>query len=152
MDKKILVTYEPGARERGIYREILEDSAQVYYLKDESRSHRSRLLSAADIIIALSFSPREIETHEIHLLQNTRFIQLIYAGADNIPFAHIPADIVLAANAGAFAGPIAEHVLALTLALAKQLVPKNSKNSNKTSNDTNTSQSNINNRHTSIEI
>ena len=51
-------------------------------------------------------------------------IQLIYAGADNIPFAHLPDDIILASNAGAFAKPIAEHVLALTLALAKNLFPK----------------------------
>lgn len=125
MKKNILVTYEPGVVEREIYGEILDDLAQIYFLKEEPQSNRSRLLKAADVVIALSFSHREIETREIHLIQNTRFIQLIYAGADNIPFAHIPADIVLAANAGAFAGPIAEHVLSLTLALAKKLVSKN---------------------------
>jgi len=59
------------------------------------------------------------------LLQNVRFIQLVYAGADNIPFELIPPEIILASNAGAFARPIAEHVLALVLALAKKLIPKN---------------------------
>jgi len=125
MNQKILVTYEPDADERQIYREILEDLAKIYYLQDESKSDRTKLLNAADIIIALSFSQKEIDAAEIALLQNVRFIQLIYAGADNIPFELIPPEIILTSNAGAFARPIAEHVLALTLALAKKLIPKN---------------------------
>jgi phosphoglycerate dehydrogenase-like enzyme len=125
MSKNILVIYQPGAEERDIYREVLENLAPVYYLKEESESNRNRLLKAAEIVVALSFSGNEITSEEIPMLQNTRFIQLIYAGADKIPFEHIPAGIILAGNVGAFAGPIAEHVLALTLALAKKLVPKN---------------------------
>jgi phosphoglycerate dehydrogenase-like enzyme len=125
MNPKIIVTYEPDAEERKIYRNVLEDLSQVHYLKDASKSNRSQLLNAADIVIALSFFSKEIDPAEISLLQNARFIQLIYAGADNIPFEFIPEDIILASNVGAFAGPIAEHVLALTLALAKNLVPKN---------------------------
>ena len=125
MNPKIIVTYEPDAKEREIYRYLLEDLAQVHYLKDASKSNRSQLLNAADIVIALSISQKEIDPAEISLLQNVRFIQLIYAGADNIPFESIPADILLASNVGAFARPIAEHVLALTLALAKNLLPKN---------------------------
>ena len=125
MNPKIIVTYEPDAKEREIYRYLLEDLAQVHYLKDASKSNRSQLLNTADIVVALSFSQKEIDPAEISLLQNVRFIQLIYAGADNIPFESIPADILLASNVGAFARPIAEHVLALTLALAKNLLPKN---------------------------
>jgi phosphoglycerate dehydrogenase-like enzyme len=125
MNPKIIVTYEPDAEEREIYGNLLEDLSQVHYLKDAPKSNRSQLLNAADIVIALSFSPKEIDPAEISLLQNARFIQLIYAGADNIPFEFIPEDIILASNVGAFAGPIAEHVLALTLALAKKIVPKN---------------------------
>jgi phosphoglycerate dehydrogenase-like enzyme len=125
MNENVLVTYDPGADGRKIYREVLADLTQVHYLREESESSRSRLLGNADIIVALSFSQKEIRSEDLSLLQNTRFIQLIYAGADNIPFAQLPADIILAGNAGAFAVPIAEHVLALTLALAKKLVPKN---------------------------
>ncbi len=125
MKKNILLTYAPGDEGKKIYLELLEDLAQVHFLNDASASERNKLLRAADIIITLSFSQKEIDSEEIPLLQNTRFIQLIYAGADKIPFAHIPADIILASNVGAFAEPIAEHVLALTLALAKNLVVKN---------------------------
>jgi phosphoglycerate dehydrogenase-like enzyme len=125
MDKNVLVTYEPGDDGRKIYQEVLADLTQVHYLQQESESNRSRLLKAADVVIALSFSQKEIRSEDIPLLRNTRFIQLIYAGADNIPFEFIPSNIILAGNVGAFAAPIAEHVLALTLALAKKLVPKN---------------------------
>jgi phosphoglycerate dehydrogenase-like enzyme len=125
MNQKILVTYKPGAEERETYQEILEDLAQLHFLRDEPKSDRIKLLNAADIIIALSFAKKEIDAAEIPLLQNVRFIQLIYAGADNVPFELIPPEIVLASNAGAFARPIAEHVLALALALAKKLIPKN---------------------------
>ena len=125
MRKSILVTYQPAADERQIYREILEDLAKVYYLNDEPKPDQTKRLNAADIIVALSFSQKEIDAAQIALLQNVRFIQLVYAGADNIPFDLVPPGIILASNAGAFARPIAEHVLALTLALAKKLVPKN---------------------------
>jgi glycerate dehydrogenase len=74
-------------------------------------------------LVALSFSKKEIDYREISHLQNLRFIQLVYAGADNIPFNLIPRGIILASNAGAFAGPISEHVLALVLALAKNIMP-----------------------------
>ena len=90
MSQSILVTYEPASKEKEIFQEVLTGLAQVRFLKQESESNRSRLLSAADIIVALSFSQDEIHSDEIPLLHNTRFIQLIYAGADKIPFAHIP--------------------------------------------------------------
>lgn len=125
MRNHVLVTYDPSADEKRIYQEILQDLAQVRYLKDEAKSDRAKRLNTADIIVALSFSQQEIDAAEMSLLQNVRLIQLIYAGADKIPFELIPPEIILASNAGAFAQPIAEHVLALTLALAKKIIPKN---------------------------
>jgi len=124
MNKNILVTYAPGEEEKDIYREVLEDIANVHYLADKTGIKRIELLNEAEVIIALSFSQKEIDPTEISRLENVRFVQLIYAGADNIPFALMPENIILASNAGAFAEPIAEHVLALTLALAKNLFPK----------------------------
>jgi len=124
MNKKIVVTYKPGGDEQAVYHEIFDSLSQVRFLPVESEHNRSRLLSEAEIIIALSFSAKEIAEAEIPLLERVGFIQLIYAGADNVPLELIPPEIVLASNVGAFARPIAEHVLALTLALAKMIVPK----------------------------
>ena len=124
MKKNILVTYAPSEEEKNIYREVLEDIANVHFLADKTGNERIELLNGAEVVIALSFSQKEIDPTEIFHLENMRFVQLIYAGADNIPFARISEDIALASNAGAFAEPIAEHVLALTLALAKNLFAK----------------------------
>jgi phosphoglycerate dehydrogenase-like enzyme len=96
----------------------------IHYLAEKSEPERIQLLHAADIVIGLSFSQKEISHAEIAYLKNVRLIQLVFAGADNIPFALISEKTILASNVGAFAQPIAEHVLAFTLALAKNLVPK----------------------------
>lgn len=125
MKKNVLVTYEPGEEDKKLYPEILEDLATVHYIKDEADDNRTELFKAAEIIITLSLSQKEIGLKEISLIENARFIQLIYAGADKVPVDLIPGHITMASNVGAFAGPIAEHVLALTLALAKKLIPNN---------------------------
>jgi phosphoglycerate dehydrogenase-like enzyme len=124
MKSNILVTYTPEKEAKEIYREVLEDIANIHYLAALAKNERTELLDRADAIVALSFSHKEIDHSEIPRIEKVRFIQLIYAGADNIPFALIPKNITMASNAGAFADPIAEHVLALTLALAKNLFPK----------------------------
>ena len=70
MKKNILVTYAPVDEEKQLYREILDDLSQIHYLKDESETNRSQLLQAADILIALGFSPKEIDSQEVSRLQN----------------------------------------------------------------------------------
>ncbi len=46
---------------------------------------------------------------------------MLSAGADNIDFRAIPEAVPLAGNVGAYAKPMAEHVVAMTLALARRL-------------------------------
>jgi len=123
MKKKIVVTYRPGERQQALYDAILAPLADIAYLAGHGPQQRRRLLEAAEILIALSFSGREIALAEVGWLQRARLVQLIFAGADNVPFALLPAGLRVACNAGAFAKPLAEHVLALALALAKNLLP-----------------------------
>ncbi len=125
MKNSILVSYSPDEDIQPIFFEVLGDLADINFLPGNNVHKRIKLLNAAEVIFALSFSKKEIDPREISHLQNLRFIQLVYAGADNIPFKLIPEDVILASNAGAFAEPIAEHVLALVLALAKDLLPNN---------------------------
>ena len=123
MTTNVLVTYKPDDKERKIFQQILGEFAEIKYLSQTYEQKRHELLKQADVIIALSFSKKEIDSREISHLPNLRFIQLVYAGADNVPFNIIPEEIILASNVGAFAEPVAEHVLALVLALAKNITP-----------------------------
>jgi phosphoglycerate dehydrogenase-like enzyme len=123
MKRNIVVTYSPRDEIRGIFEEVLGGLAEIHFLKEQKDQDRISLLEGANVLVGLSFSQKEIERREISHLRSLRFIQLVYAGADNIPFDIIPHDVILASNAGAFAEPIAEHVLALVLALAKNIIP-----------------------------
>jgi glycerate dehydrogenase len=123
MKKNIIVTYSPRDETKKIFREVLGEVAHFDFLPEKDESDRIRLLEAADVVIALSFAEKEIHGSDISHFRNLRFIQLVFAGADNIPFDLIPEDVILASNVGAFADPIAEHVLGLVLALAKNLLP-----------------------------
>ena len=40
MKKNILVTYTPDEEEKDIYREVLENIANVHYLADKTRNER----------------------------------------------------------------------------------------------------------------
>src|SRR5262249_25431658 len=50
-----------------------------------------------------------------------RFVQLLSAGADSVNYAAVPGRLMLASNVGAYAQPMAEYVMAVTLALARRL-------------------------------
>jgi len=123
MESKIVVTYEVEKETRRlfVFEESLGGVARVIYLEGASERKRTSILEEADVIISLSFSPTEIAPDEIPLLKKTGLIQLIFAGADNVPFHLIPEGTIVASNPGAFAEPIAEHVLAMVLSLAKNL-------------------------------
>jgi phosphoglycerate dehydrogenase-like enzyme len=122
MKNNILVSYSPNEDIRVIFDEVLGDLADIHFLQGQRDQDRIKLLEATDVMIALSFSQKEIDRREIPLLKTLRFIQLVYAGADNVPFENIPENVIVASNVGAFAEPIAEHVLALVLALAKNII------------------------------
>lgn len=94
--------------------------ASVTFLPDLSEAERVRQLSAADVL--LSWIPgRELRDEEWGELGEVELMQLVSAGADQVPFAKLPSDMQVASNVGAYAEPMAEHVLAMALALARRL-------------------------------
>jgi phosphoglycerate dehydrogenase-like enzyme len=116
----IVVTHTIGEAKRALLKEMFGAVARLFFLADMPTGLREQTLIGANVLLSWNL-PKELEPGELGLLTNVRMIQLLSAGADHVPFTGLPAGIVIASNVGAYADPMAEHVLAMTLALAKNL-------------------------------
>lgn len=99
---------------------VLAGSAEVLFMNGRSENELREILYEADVLIGWHLS----EELPIGIWQDSprlRFVQLLSAGADAVDFAALPERLVLASNVGAYAKPMAEHVMAMTLAFAKRL-------------------------------
>jgi glycerate dehydrogenase len=118
--RSLVVLYGLNAAHRKIVSDALEGAAEAVYLSDLDDAERAGALRSADA--ALAHSMRDLRRGEIALLQNVRLLQFITAGIDFVPLAELPAGVPVATNGGAYAEPMAEHVLAMALAAAKRLL------------------------------
>ena len=130
MEKQnIVVTFTTSPEDKALFLETLGSEASfgsLTFLNEVPPEQREQVLERAHILLSWNF-PREIHPQDYLHLQQVRFIQLLSAGADHMPFADLPPHILVASNPGAYATPMAEHVLAMTLALAKRLLVENQK-------------------------
>jgi phosphoglycerate dehydrogenase-like enzyme len=101
----------------------LDGVAELTYLTEAGDGGREAVLASADAVLAWMLGA-ELRPEELTRLGSAGLIQLLSAGVDRTPFDQIPDGVAIASNAGAYAVPMAEHVLALALALAKRL-PQN---------------------------
>jgi phosphoglycerate dehydrogenase-like enzyme len=107
---------------RAVLERALAGVAQLVYLPKLDTERRRRALAEADALLAWNIA--EELGQELQAVRAGVLVQLLSAGVDHVPFALLPEGVPVASNAGAYAEPIAEHVLALALALAKRL-PQN---------------------------
>ncbi len=125
----VVATHDPGEDERALLIEMLGELSQIAFLKDLSDVDRSEAIVQADVLLA--WNPlEELKPEEYQNMENLQLIQLLSAGADHVPFSLVPPEVTIASNVGAYAEPIAEHVMAMALALAKKLFIKHKKLSN----------------------
>lgn len=117
------VTFTPDEEETRILQSVMGSITDICYLPGLAPDERAGKLAGADVMLARSFAPAEVDPVEAAGLENARLVQLVFAGVNEIPFERLPAGARVAGNAGAFAGPIAEHVLGMTLCLAKRMIP-----------------------------
>jgi len=111
---KIVVTFAPTE----VQRSIIERALGKVYLLEEDRS----MLSSAEVLFC--WNPvKELRREELSTLGNVKFMQTLSAGVDHLPFDEIPDGIIVASNVGGYAEPMAEHTIAMFLALAKRLYP-----------------------------
>src|SRR5712692_7731727 len=108
----VLVTYDPGEGGRAALAEALAPHAGVRFLADAPGDERSEWLAVAEVLITWSLD-RDLEPGELKHAERLQLVQLMSAGADTVDFATLPHGVTVAANVGAFADPMAEHVLSM---------------------------------------
>ena len=120
MSRLVVVSYPVDEEYARINTDVLSGEATVRFLRQVPEPERPAILASAEALIGWNL-PRELPDGALERAAELRFIQLLSAGADSIDFRTIPETVPLAGNVGAYAKPMAEHVMAMTLALAKRL-------------------------------
>jgi len=122
----VLVTFQAESEQRETLTKALGTAARIVFLSELTGEERARELASADVLI--SWSPRrELQPEEFGLIAHAKMMQLLSAGVDSMPFSQLPPGLMIASNAGAYAEPMAEHVLAMILAVWKNLVDRHVK-------------------------
>lgn len=121
VDSHVLVTFAASDAVRAAISEVISPLADVRYLVDLADDARPAALDSAEVLLGWMLGVELQGPEEFARLSRVRLVQLLSAGVDQVPLDRVPEGVPVASNAGAYAGPIAEHVLAMSLALAKHL-------------------------------
>lgn len=132
----VLVTFRVESEHRETLTKALGEVSRVVFLSDVSPQDRTRELAKADVLISWSVK-EELRPEEFKLLDHAKMMQLVSAGVDHLPFRDLPLGLMIASNAGAYAQPVAEHAVAMILAITKNLIDRQVKLRNGTFDQTN---------------
>jgi phosphoglycerate dehydrogenase-like enzyme len=122
----VVVTFRASEDIRRAIAAVLDGAASAVFPSDLGPEERGAALAGAEALLAWNLDT-ELHPEEFERLGTIGLIQFVSAGADHIPFDRLPEGVLVASNVGAYAGPMAEHVLALALALAKRLSQQHAK-------------------------
>ena len=121
MTASVVVTFAAAPELRTALEADLDGVAEVTYLPDVAERDRLGVLSHADGVLGWNVGRELRAPGEFAALRSATLLQTVSAGVNHLPFDRIPPEVPIASNAGAWAGPMAEHILALALALANHL-------------------------------
>jgi len=116
----VAISYAAGDESRAAILDVLGDTSHVVFLQDQRPSERMETLRRTEALIGWRLN-REVSPDQFAYAARLRLIQFVSVGVDSVDFTAIPPGIVITGNAGAYARPMAEHVMAMTLSLAKRL-------------------------------
>jgi phosphoglycerate dehydrogenase-like enzyme len=122
MDRRplVAVTYPVDDEFVQINTSILDGVADIAFLDGRREAEFRDVLGRADVLLGWHLS-QELPAGILRASPGLRLIQLLSAGADSVDFSAVPEHLTLASNAGAYAEPMAEYVMAVALALARRL-------------------------------
>ncbi|MDC0074707.1 hydroxyacid dehydrogenase, partial [Alphaproteobacteria bacterium] len=105
--------------------EVLGDIANIVFLKDTKNNDRLSIIESADAIITLR-PDKELSDNELMSLEG-KFLQSFTSGIDFFPFEKLPNNVLISHNGGAFAEPIAEYTLGVSILMFRELLTKHNK-------------------------
>lgn len=120
MTPTVVITHHATEKIRAVYTAALSDLCRIVFLEDTAADDRTAVLSGADALISLN-AREELTDADAPSLAGLRFVQLLTAGIDHVPFRFFPEGVRAASNAGVYAAQMAEHTVAMALAAAKRL-------------------------------
>jgi phosphoglycerate dehydrogenase-like enzyme len=123
-ERLVAVSYPVDGEFTSIIADVLGDLATLSYTAGMAEDEQAGVLRQAEVLIGLRLQ-QEVPAGVLQSAPGLRFIQLLAAGLDTVDFGAIAPDIMVAGNVGAYAPPIAEHVMAMVLSLAKRLPQEN---------------------------
>ncbi|MFV0294504.1 MAG: 2-hydroxyacid dehydrogenase [Hyphomicrobiaceae bacterium] len=125
--RTLLVSCGVEPHQRNLIRQqIGEKVDDILFLADLGDGGRMGALSSATVMLARN-TAKELRQGEERLLKGGDLLQFVTAGIDYIPLAGLPPELPVASNGGAYAEPMAEHALAMTLAALKRLFVEHEK-------------------------
>jgi glycerate dehydrogenase len=116
----VAVSYPADDEFAQINTEVLDGLARVAFLYGRPDDEVREVLGRADVLLGWHLG-EELPAGALWDSPRLRFVQLLSAGADSVDYAALPERLMLASNVGAYAQPMAEYVMAVTLALARRL-------------------------------
>ncbi|MGN6677200.1 MAG: 2-hydroxyacid dehydrogenase [Streptosporangiaceae bacterium] len=119
-ERLVAVSYEADEAFAAVNAEVLADAAEIVYTFGLDDAGRARAIREADALLAYEL-PKELPAGALDDHGRLSFVQFLSTGVDSVDFSEVPDDLTVACNAGAYAGAVSEHALAMTLSLAKRL-------------------------------
>jgi len=116
----VVVSYGADAAMEQATREALGPDVELVYSTRMSEDERRDAITRAEALLTWSLE-HELPEEMLEGAKELRFLQLLSAGVDHVDLGRVPEQVVIASNVGAYAEPMAEHVMAMALSCAKRL-------------------------------
>ena len=124
--KKVVISFNANEEHKKLINSIFKETARVEFLREYKSEEFDAVLKDSNILFAWN-PPRELRRVKKDSLQNIEFVQLLSAGFDHIDFNWFPENCKIASNKGAYAEPMAEHIVAMILFIFKNLLKNHNK-------------------------